>query len=168
MIISLGIFQFFKILIFWVVRGVKGQKMVQNDKKFCLLHLMFQEPHIICSWFMVHMCKRIISSGIFFIVSNFWFLGSLGGKRARNGPKWQKILSVSLHISGTIHHMVVICGTQVQNDDIFSNFFHFFKILIFGVFRGGEGGGGKTAKNDLELPISVCHVLYLRNCRSYH
>ena len=24
---------FFKMLIFWVVRGVKGQKMVQNEKK---------------------------------------------------------------------------------------------------------------------------------------
>ena len=26
-------FNFFKILIFWVVSGVKGQKIVQNDKK---------------------------------------------------------------------------------------------------------------------------------------
>ena len=26
-------FYFFKILIFWVVSGVKGQKIVQNDKK---------------------------------------------------------------------------------------------------------------------------------------
>ena len=27
-------FYFFKILIFWVVRGKKGQKIVQNEKKF--------------------------------------------------------------------------------------------------------------------------------------
>ena len=26
-------FNFFKILIFWVVSGVKGQKIAQNDKK---------------------------------------------------------------------------------------------------------------------------------------
>ena len=40
--------------------------------------------------------------------------------------------------------------------------FSFFKILIFAVL------GGKRAKNDLKLPISVCFALYLRNCRSYH
>ena len=28
-------------------------------------------------------------------------------------PKWQKILSVELPISGTIHHMIVIYGTHV-------------------------------------------------------
>ena len=48
-------FHFFKILIFWVVRGVKGQKIVWNDKKF----------------------------------------------------------SVVLDISGTIPHMIIICGTEV-------------------------------------------------------
>ena len=29
-------FSFFKILIFWAVRGVKVQKIAQNDKNFCL------------------------------------------------------------------------------------------------------------------------------------
>ena len=28
--------------------------------------------------------------------SKFWFLGLLGGKRAKNGPKWQKIISRSI------------------------------------------------------------------------
>ena len=50
------IFIFFKMLIFWIVRQVKGQKMVQHEKK---------------------------------------------------------IMCVALHISGTIHHMIIICGTQV-------------------------------------------------------
>ena len=41
MIISSGIFSIFlKILIFWVHRGVKGQKTVQNDKKLSVaLHI---------------------------------------------------------------------------------------------------------------------------------
>ena len=39
---------------------------------------------------MVHMCKMIISLGVFFIFSKFWFFGLLGGKMAKNGPKWQK------------------------------------------------------------------------------
>ena len=46
--ISPGVFLiFFKTLIFEVVREVKGQKMVQNVKKFCLLCSIFQEPYII-------------------------------------------------------------------------------------------------------------------------
>ena len=32
----------FKNLIFWVLRGLKRQKMTQNDKNFCLPHLLFQ------------------------------------------------------------------------------------------------------------------------------
>ena len=110
---------FFKILIISFVRGLKGQKMAQNNKKFCLSHLIFQEAYIMWSSFMVHMMyERVISldiASIFF--SKFWFSGLLerrrGGKRAKNGPKWQKNLSITLHISGTIHHMIVILGTYV-------------------------------------------------------
>ena len=41
--ISMIFFQFFKILIFWVVIGVKGQRMVQNDKTFCLPHFISKD-----------------------------------------------------------------------------------------------------------------------------
>ena len=57
-----------KILIFWVHRGVKRvkkKKKNQNDKKFCLLRLMSQEPYIIWLSFMVQMCKIIIFQGVF-------------------------------------------------------------------------------------------------------
>ena len=40
-------FLFFKISIFWVVRGLKGQNMAQNDKKFCQSRFISQEPYII-------------------------------------------------------------------------------------------------------------------------
>ena len=40
------LFHFFKILIFLVVRGLKGQKLTQNDKKFCLSHSISQEPYL--------------------------------------------------------------------------------------------------------------------------
>ena len=77
MIISPGVFfQFFKILIFQVVRGVKWQKTVQYHKKFCPSRFMSQEPYIIWLSFMVHMCKMIISPGFFFsFFQNFDFLG---------------------------------------------------------------------------------------------
>ena len=122
---------FFKILFFWVVSGVKVQKMVQNDKKFNVSVLVSQEPYIIWLLFMLHLSKMIISSRGFFIFSNFYYSGCQGGKKAKNCPKWQKIMSIALHISGTIHHMTVVYGTHLWNDNIFRCFFHFFKILIF-------------------------------------
>ena len=70
--ISRSFFHFFKILIFWVVRSVKGQKMAHNDKKLCRLLVISQEPYIIWSWSMVHKCKRIISLGVFYIFSKFF------------------------------------------------------------------------------------------------
>ena len=151
--------------IFWVVLGVKGQKMVQSDRKFCLscsiswepciIWLSFmvhifkminisrcffhffskfwfpgsiggagkrakhspknclvrscQESYIIWLSFMVHMCKMIISSGIFFI----FFLNLIFSERAKNGLKWQKCLSIAPYISRTIYHMIFIYGTQI-------------------------------------------------------
>ena len=77
-----------------------------------------------------------ISPGFFFLFpQNVDFLGCYWGKRAKNVPKWEKILSFVLHISGTIHHMIIICGTHVYNDNISSCFFQFFKVLIFQVIR---------------------------------
>ena len=32
----------------------------------------------------------------------------------KNGPEWQKIMSVALHISGTIHHMIIIYGQMCK------------------------------------------------------
>ena len=82
---------FLKIFIFWVHRQVKGQKMVQNDKKFCSLHSISQEPYLIWFSFMVEMCKMIISPGVFF---NFKILifqvvkGLKGHKMAQSEKKF--------------------------------------------------------------------------------
>ena len=96
MVISPGaFFIFFKILIFHVVRGVKGQKMVQNDKKAkncSLSRSISHQPYIIWLSFMVHMFKVIISLGGFSIFSKFWVFVLLGGKGVKNSPKWQKIV----------------------------------------------------------------------------
>ena len=103
---------FFKILIFWVI-GVKGQKMAQNDRKLCLSHSISQEAYIVWSWFLVHMC---------------------------NGLKWQNILSVSLCISGTLHHMIVVFGTCVKWWYL-HQLFSFFQNSDFYAFLGDGGGG---------------------------
>ena len=83
-------FHFFKILISWVVRGVKGQNMAQNDKKFCPSHLVYQEPYMydchLCYTYVKWYCLQVVLS--FF--QNFDFLACYRGKRTKNGPKWQK------------------------------------------------------------------------------
>ena len=83
------LFHFFKILITWVFRGLKGWLMVQNDKNFCPLCSISQEPYIIWLSFMVYMCKMIIFAGIFSVFSNFDFLSCEEGKRAKK-PKMTK------------------------------------------------------------------------------
>ena len=74
----------------YVVFVFQNAKMAQNDKKFCLSsYSISQKLCIICSSFMVHMCK-MISLGIFSFFQNLIFLvvrGGGGGKRAKNGQK---------------------------------------------------------------------------------
>ena len=114
MMLSLGFFfQFFQILIFQIVREVKLQKTVQNDKKLCPSCFISQEPYIIWLSFMICMCKMIISPGFFSVFQNFDFESCQEAERAKKVPKWQEILPVSLRISGTIHHMIVIFGAHV-------------------------------------------------------
>ena len=85
--ISPGIF-------FWVVKGVKGQKIAHNGKKLCLSHLISQEPYIIWLSFVVHKCKMIISPSNCFIFTKFWFSGLLGGSKGKKWPKMTKKQSV--------------------------------------------------------------------------
>ena len=49
---------------------------------------------------------------------------------AKNAKMTQsdKILSVTLHISGSIHHMIVIFGTHVQNDNV-SRYFQLIDVI---------------------------------------
>ena len=89
---------------------------------------------------------------------NSWVKGQ---KMAQNDEK----LSVALHTSGSIHHMIVIFGSHVLNNDISRCFFHFFS-MIFQIVREVTGqemppsppqfflegwvgrGGDKKGKND--------------------
>ena len=105
-----SIFHFLKILIFWVVLifwfdflilGVTGQKIVQNDKKFWVSCSISLEPYIIWLSFMLHVCKMMKSLGVFVNFSKFWFYGSSG-----RGGWTKKIVCCALYsyISGIIHH----------------------------------------------------------------
>ena len=129
-------FQFFKIFVFCVPRGVKGQKMVQNDIKFYLSHLIFQESYITWSSFMVNMFKRIIFPGIFFIFKKFWFSASLG--EGGGGIKGQE-MAWNYKNSCLISHLIsgiVVFGTHEWNGDISSNLFFIFSKFSFFWFLG--------------------------------
>ena len=79
-------FSFFQNLVFWVHRGVKEQKMVQNNKK--------------------------IQSVKFHISGTIHNMTVIYGA-TKNDPEWQNFLSVAPCISGTMHNMIFICGTHV-------------------------------------------------------
>ena len=125
-----GFFHFFKIIIFRFVSGVKGQKIDRNDKKLCPSCSIFQEPYIIWLSFMVHMCKIIISPGVFSFFQKFDLSGVKGKKKKT--LIWQKIMSITLHISKTIHNMIVMYDTHVQSDNISRIFFIFTEFLFSG------------------------------------
>ena len=125
-------FYFFSKFFFGLNSGVKGQKMAPNNKNLCLSHSLSQEACIIWSLFLVPVCKMISLPEAFFIFSKFLFSRLLEVKRARNSPKWQKILVVSLSISRTVPHWYT-CVKWWYIQQLFS-FFQNSHFLI--IFRG--------------------------------
>ena len=104
-------FHFFKILVFGVVRGVKRQKLAQNDK-----NSVCRAPFSGTIHHMIVVCgtqvKKNDISCLFFIFPKLIFhvVSGIKGQKVT----WQRILSIALHISGRIHHMIVIFGTRVK------------------------------------------------------
>ena len=106
------IFIFSTFWFFGLFGGLKGKKNGPKWQKNSVCCTIPQEPYIIWLSFMVHICKMIISSGVFFIFSKFWFSGSIGLVK-RQKTVMTKILSVVLHISEIMHHMIVIYGANM-------------------------------------------------------
>ena len=157
--ISPGVFSYFQSFDFLVCEWGKNAKKAQNDKKLYLLCSTSQESYIIWFSFMVHRCK-MVSPGVFFsFFQNFNF------KRAKDSPKWQKILSVMLLISGIIHQMIVIYGTLVQDDDFSGCFFHFSKILILQVVRGSKMRKNCQSGSIPQEPYVIWFSFMLHMCK---
>ena len=107
---------------------------------------------------MVHICKMIISSGFFFILSKNFFLGTLGGGgvMGKKGKKQSKMtkhcLSCSISqepyiILVQMCRMIISPSVRVIKENYMSrHFFSFFKILIFQVVKGRKKGGGGRLK----------------------
>ena len=88
--------------------GLKGKKMAQKNKKFCLSHSVSQEPYLIWLWFLVHRSNMMISSARFFIFSKVRFF-----VRVKKWPitiNFSRSHPVSLR---TVDHIIKIFGTKV-------------------------------------------------------
>ena len=121
----------------------------------------------IWSWFLVHLCKMVISPSVFFNFFKILFFGIV------TGVKWQKIaqnhnkLCLSRFISQEHHtsydcHLWYTCAKWWY---LHVFFFHLFKILIFWVVSGWGLKGREIVQNDKNC---VCRALYLRNHTSYN
>ena len=105
----LQVFFFFSMLKYWFSRlsrgwmGKKWPKMTKISGTICCMILIYG----------THMYKRIISPGIFLFFLKILIFRIIIGKSAKSGWKWEKILSVSLCISGVVHHMIIIFATYV-------------------------------------------------------
>ena len=67
-------------------------------------------------------------------------------------------MSVALHISGTIHHTIVICGANVCKIIIYPGVFYKVKMLIFLIVKEL-----KEKKLPKMTKMSVCRTLYFKN-----
>ena len=80
----------------------------------------------------------------------------------QGSPKWQKILSIALQISESIHHMIVIFGTRVKwwHIQILSSFFWSFD---FSLWLGGKRSKNGSKRQKI-LYASLCisgTILYM-------
>ena len=135
--ISPGVF--FIVLKFWFSGLLVGKRVniAQNDKKFYLSRSISQEPCIIWSSFVVHKCKVIISSGVFFLFfQNFGFLSCWEGQRAKHGPKMTK--NCPLHFVSKEPYILWSWFLVHMCERVISPgvFLHFFQIFNFGMNSG--------------------------------
>ena len=141
-IISPGFLHFFQILIFWVSSKVKEQKWSKMTKK-CVCHTPYLRKHTSYDCGFWYTCFKWWYLQMFSsLFQNFDFQVVRGCKKAKNGPSFQKIVSVSVSsVSQELHlkwlcFLVHMCKMMISP----AIFFSFFRNFDFLVFR--EGGGG--------------------------
>ena len=98
-------------------RVVKGEKMAQNDKMFCWSHSVSQELYVIWLWFLMHMCKMLMSPANFFIFQNFDFWVFQGDKGQKmNRPKitnFRLFCSLSQELQRILLEILIMVSTGV-------------------------------------------------------
>ena len=151
---------FFKILIFWVVSGVKVQKISQKDKKFCLSCLAYQEPYRAIVIYDTKVSNDNISRH-FFIFSKFWFFGLIGGSKGKKMTQNNKKVCPLHFISQEPYiiwpwFMVHICK-RIMSPGVLN----FYQILIFLVISWRkEQKMAKMTKNYVILWHTSCDCAF--------
>ena len=92
---------------------VKGKSVAQSKNNNYIRHTPCLRNSIAYDQGFWYNCVKLWYLQAFFPFFPFSFFGLLGRKRAKNGPRWKKFMSVTVHISGTIHHMILIYGTHL-------------------------------------------------------
>ena len=162
MIISPGaLFIFPKFWFFGLLGGSKGKKGPKWQKKLCLSPLISQEPYIIWSSFIVNMWKRIISPGFSSHFFKILIFGINSGEKEQKVAQMTKNFICGTNISGSIHYMSVIFGTQVKWWLLQMLFSFFFKVWFSGLL------GGKREKNGSKRQNILFLTPYLKNRTSY-
>ena len=97
---------------FWAVSGVNGEKIAQNEKQQLNVSCAIsQGQYSIWSWFLIHLCKMMISPGTFFIVLKFSLFGVLARQKGKKLPKMEN--------NNYIHHVPYLRNSVGYNHDFF-------------------------------------------------
>ena len=95
----------------WLLGGESVKNGPKSEKNmYCSVSY---KPYIIWFSFMVHICKVIVSPSIFFDFFKILIFQVVSGLEGQKVAQNDKNVSIAPHISGTMHHMIVIYGTQV-------------------------------------------------------
>ena len=114
MMISLGVFLIFsKPWFFSLLGGSKGKKWLKTTKNSFRRALHLRNHTSYDRYFWCACVKWWHLQMLFSFFQNFGFSCCYGGKREKNGTKWQSILSALLPISETIPNMIVVFGTHM-------------------------------------------------------
>ena len=139
MISPLDFFIFSK---FWFTESIEGKMAkttVQNDKKFCLLRSISQEPCIVWLSFMVLMYKMTISPDVFSVLHNFDLFGLSKGWKGQKLPKMTKnSVCITPYLWNRTSYEYDFWYTRVKWWYLWQ-FFSFFQNWIIWVFRGVKG-----------------------------
>ena len=147
-------------MIFWVKgqKGKKWPKITKNYNFYCTPYLIKHTSYMIVifgtrvKWWHLQM--------LFSFLQNFDFLGGeevMGDRRAKNGLKWQNILSLTPYLRNRTSYHCSFRGTYVKWLYL-QQFFRFFKILIFRDFRGA--GVGLSVILYINISRTISHQVF--------
>ena len=116
-------FSFFSFLKFWFFRLLRGKRAKNSPKwkiKITSDMCLSQEQYSIWSWFLVNLCKMMISPSIFF--QFFKILIFRVVREIKNGPKSQKTLLQSICHEPfiiSLSFMVHLCEMMISLYNLF-------------------------------------------------